>query len=405
MLRPYTDVLRRPGALAFSSAGLLARMPMSTLGIGIVLLVSLTTGSYAAAGAVAAACTLAQAVALPVLGRLVDRHGQARVMRPAVLVHLVAVVLLAATVTAGWSLWLAGGLAVVAGATVGSPGSLVRARWSHLLGDSPRLHAAFSWEAVLDEVVFIVGPVVVTLVATTVHPAAGVLFAAAAVAVGFPLLLAQRGTEPPLTVREVGAPRRRPVWAMPVVAVLVVAYVLLGGVFGSVEVVTVAFTESLGGAAAAGPVLAVFALASLLAGLVVGAVRTAGSPAVLLLGSALVLAVGAVLTLLATSAVGLAGALVVTGAGIAPIMISGTTLVRDAVDPDRFTEGMAWTTTALNLGTAAAASLVGHVIDARGPDAGFLLPAGCGVAAFVVVLVGLPWLVRAPRPAAPLTGA
>src|SRR3954451_251120 len=94
MLQPYRDVLTRPGALAFSASGALARLPMSMVGIGIVLMVSAEYGSYGLAGRVSAVYVIAQAVCSPQLARLVDRHGQARVMRPAVGIATVGLVTL-----------------------------------------------------------------------------------------------------------------------------------------------------------------------------------------------------------------------------------------------------------------------------------------------------------------------
>jgi hypothetical protein len=74
MLQPYRDVLTRPGALAFSATGVLARLPMSMVGIGIVLMVSSIYGSYGLAGRVSAVYVIAQAICSPQLARLVDRH-------------------------------------------------------------------------------------------------------------------------------------------------------------------------------------------------------------------------------------------------------------------------------------------------------------------------------------------
>ncbi|WP_345714263.1 MFS transporter, partial [Kineococcus glutinatus] len=322
VLSAYADVLRRPGAAAFSAAALLARLPMSTLALGIVLLVSLERGSYLGAGAVAAGWTLPQALLSPWLGRLVDRRGQARVMWPLLAVHVSGVVALVAVVLAGLPLVVATGCAALAGLGFGAPGSLARARWSHLLGDSPRLHTAFSLESVLDEVLFITGPVLVTLLAVEVHPAAGVLLALAGTAVGYPLLLLQRGSEPPAGPGG-GGRHAGSVWALPGVRVLVVTFGLLGAVFGSVDLSTVALTAALGRPTAAGPVLAVFAVASLLAGVVFGAVSWRRPPGDLLVAGTAVFGAGAVLTTLAGSPVALAGALLVTGAGISPVMISG----------------------------------------------------------------------------------
>ena len=78
-----------------------------------------------------------------------------------------------------------------------SLGSMVRARWSALLGGSPLLHTAFSLESVLDETIFVIGPALVTMLATEVYPAAGVAVAMVACVAGTLLLAAQRGTEPP----------------------------------------------------------------------------------------------------------------------------------------------------------------------------------------------------------------
>ncbi|GAB7190814.1 MFS transporter [Kineococcus sp. NUM-3379] len=395
MLSPYADVLRAPGGAAFSAAGLLARLPISTMTLGIVLLVSLTRGSYLGAGAVAAAYTLPQALAAPWLGRLVDRHGQARVMWPLVAVHVPAVVAVVAVVLAGLPLVVAAVCAAVAGLGFGSPGSLVRSRWSHLLGDSPRLHTAFSLESVLDEVLFVTGPVLVTVLAVQVHPAAGVLLALAGYTAGYPLLLLQRSTEPPAVRHEAGR-HAGPVWALPGVVVLVVVFGLLGAVFGAVDLSTVAFTAALGRPGAAGPVLAVFAVASLLAGVVYGAVHWRRPPAQLLLAATAVFCAGTALTTLATSPATLALALLVTGVGISPIMISGATLVRSLAGPGRFTEGMAWTSAAIGLGLAAAGPAVGWVLDTAPARTGLAVAAGCAVAALAVALAGRRWLGEAP---------
>lgn len=86
MLTPYRDVLARPGALRFTLAGLIARLPTPMVGLGIVLMVSALYGSYGVAGRVSAVFVVVQAVCSPQLSRLVDRYGQARVMRPALAV-------------------------------------------------------------------------------------------------------------------------------------------------------------------------------------------------------------------------------------------------------------------------------------------------------------------------------
>src|SRR6266536_1634022 len=92
-----------------------------------------------------------------------------------------------------WALLVSSGLA---GAATPQLGSMVRARWSALLGGSPLLHAAFSLESVADEVIFVAGPVLVTLLATEVHPASGIGVAVATCVVSTLWLAGQRLTEP-----------------------------------------------------------------------------------------------------------------------------------------------------------------------------------------------------------------
>ena len=94
MLTSYRRILARPGALRFSLAGLFARLPISMVGLGIVLLVSAATGRYGVAGAVSAAYMLANAGFAILQGRLLDKVGQARVLSVASIGFGIAIALL-----------------------------------------------------------------------------------------------------------------------------------------------------------------------------------------------------------------------------------------------------------------------------------------------------------------------
>ena len=84
MLTPYRRVLSEPGALAFSGAALVARLPISMIGLGIVLLISTVTGSYGLAGSVSAVFLISNALLTVPQGRLLDQWGQARVLTTAI---------------------------------------------------------------------------------------------------------------------------------------------------------------------------------------------------------------------------------------------------------------------------------------------------------------------------------
>ena len=194
---PYATILRIPGAWKFSGAGLIARLPIAMIGIGIVLLIGDATGSYGLAGAVSAVCALAEAFVSPAVARLVDRLGQWRVVPVQLAIHVVGMVLLVVLVEGDAPEWTYFVAAFLTG-FLPNVGALVRARWRYVLPDGPGLRTAFSLESVLDEVVFVLGPPLVTVVAATWSPAAAILVLVVGIGVvGAALLLVQRRTEPP----------------------------------------------------------------------------------------------------------------------------------------------------------------------------------------------------------------
>jgi MFS family permease len=160
----------------------------------------------------------------------------------------------------------------------------------------------------------------------------------------------------------------------------------VGAVFGSVEVVTVAFADERGAASLTGAVLAAYAVGSLVAGLVYGAVQWRSSaPRRFLAGMAL-LGVGMLPVAVVGTVPLLAAALFVAGMAISPTIIAGTALVREIVDPARLTEGLTWLSTALGIGVSGGAALAGQVIDADGARTALLLPVACGVGAALLAL-------------------
>ncbi|WP_203669317.1 MFS transporter [Cellulomonas pakistanensis] len=410
MLGPYRDVLSRPGALAFSSAGVIARLPMSMVGIGIVLMIEALYDSYGLAGSVSAAYVLAQAVCSPQLSRLVDLHGQARVMRPAVTVSASALVALIACALAGAPVWSLYATAVLVGATVGSFGALVRARWSHVVADPRALHTAYSLESALDELVFVVGPILATTLATAVAPAAGLVVPVVGMLLGGFWFLAQRRTQPPPHPREEltapdGTPvRRRSVmrsWGM---VVLAVVFVAMGAIFGATDVSTVAFAEEAGRAGLAGVILAVFACGSLISGLLYGA-RHWASPLWRRFAIGMVaLALGASLFVLVDSMAMLAVVMFVAGFAIAPTLINGNALVQELVPRERLTEGLTWVGTSLGVGVSIGSWVAGLLIDRQGSHGGYLVVVAAAVLAVVAVLCSLRTLRAGTAAAVPAPG-
>ena len=170
MLKTYRSLLSIPHARAFVLAGFVARLSISMRALGAVLMISQLTGSYGLAGAVAAAALLGEAVAAPRLGRLVDRYGQRRVLFLSLVVHSIGTLALVISAQLSAPNWVLLASAALSGAAALQVGSLVRARWSALVGGSPVLEAAFALESTLDELIFVLGPALVTALALGVAP-------------------------------------------------------------------------------------------------------------------------------------------------------------------------------------------------------------------------------------------
>ncbi|MEU1692469.1 MFS transporter [Streptomyces hirsutus] len=400
MPSPYPALFAVPGSKAFSAAGFIGRMPLAMMGIGVVTMVSQLTGRYGLAGALSATIALAAAVAGPQVSRLVDQYGQRRVLRPATLLALAAAALLLLAAHYGWPDWVL----FVACAGIGcvpSLGAMIRARWAALYRGTPQLHTAYSFESVVDEMCFILGPIISIGLSTAWFPEAGPLLAACFLAVGVFWLTAQRATEPTPHPRERAGDGGRgtgggTALSSPGLQVLVATFAATGAIFGGVDVVTVAFAEERGHKAAASVVLAVYALGSCVAGLTFGLMRFAGAPERRWLLGICAMAVSMIPLLLVGNLPFLAVALFVAGLSIAPTMITTMSLIEEHVPRAQLTEGMTWVSTGLAVGVALGSAASGWVIDAAGARAGYGVPAVSGA---VAVAVGFLGYRRLKRPA------
>lgn len=388
MLDAYRDILRLPGAALFCGAGFLARFSMSMEGISWILAVRAAYGSYALAGAVGAAQVIAYAVFAPVLSRWVDRYGQAPVMAPSIGVAGASLLGSVAVIAAHAPAWMLFALSALGGAASGPIGALVRARWSRVVRTPAQLRTAFALESVLDEAVYVLGPMLAAALCTTVHPVAGLAACCAFVVGGGALLLAQRSTEPPASAPARGEARRSAM-ADPVMGVLAATYVAAGVLFGANDLAVVAFTVEHGAASLSGVMLAVFSLGSLTGGLVYGG-RHWRAPLWKLFALGVgALGLGVTTFVLARTLPVLALVMFVTGLSIAPTMTNVNTIVQRIQPPHRLTEGLTWMTTAISAGASAGSWLGGVAVDRGGAHAGFGLVVAAAWATVAIMLAGL----------------
>jgi MFS family permease len=397
---PYLQVLRTPHALPMVLAAFIGRLPLSMVGLGCVLLVASETGSYGLGGAVAAAGAVTTAVAGPVLGRWADTHGQRRVLLPVLAVFVVAGVSFLFAVRQDWPLWTVFLSAGLAGACIPPVSSMIRVRWTHLLRGSHRLPTALAMESVVDEFVFIVGPVLVTFLSTTGHATSGVVTAFALAAVGSLLFAAQRRTEPPPAPRE----HRNGPSAMRTngLRVLFVVGAAVGAILGCLEVSLVAFADEVGARSMSGVLIAALAVGSMASGIGWGTVHWRRPLRHRLAGVLVLLTVLSIPLFLVRDIWLMLPFVVLAGIAVSPSLISSFTLAEVLVPRAAVTEAFTWIGTALGLGVAVGASAAGKIVDASGANTAFLVAtAAAAVAAVVVALFQRLLRIPAEHAAAP----
>ena len=384
----YRTLLRAPGAAAFFLTAAVGRVGIAMTSLGIVWLVHARTGSYATAGLVTGVFAVAEAVAGPQVARLIDRFGQTRVLPPALLAHAAAVATLLALVAAGAAGWLMAAGGVLAGATIPQLGALSAARWAALLRDerAASLPTAFALEALANELAFLAGPALVSILGASGYPAAGTVLAATLVVTGGLCFAAQRRTAPPPTsgaaVRHrAGRPLLRPGFA-----VLVGVNLAIGGFFGAMPISVTAFAVEHGAAGTAAVLFAVSSCASLLAGWLYGLRRWRTAPQVQLAAVAVGLAIGCLPLLVARSPFELGFGVVLTGLAVPLNLVLCSVLAEAAVRRAVLTQAFVWLNSASAAGSASAVAAAGWAVGTFGAHGGFAVAAvATGVMALVAV--------------------
>ncbi|MBB3085241.1 MFS transporter [Geodermatophilus sabuli] len=383
MPNPYLQVLRTPHALPMVLAAFVGRLPLSMVGLGSVLLIASETGSYGLGGVVAATGAVTTAISGPLIGRWADTHGQRRTLLPVVAIFVVAGCVFLPAVKQDWPLWTVFVSAGVAGACIPPVSSMIRVRWTHLLRGTHRLPTALAMESVLDEFVFIVGPVLVTFLSTTGHSTSGVVTAFTLAVVGSLLFAAQGQTEPPphghaarsgpTAIRSAG------------IRVLFVVGAAVGAILGTLEIALVAFADEVDAMSLSGVLIAALAVGSMASGIGWGTVHWK-QPLRLRLAVALVLLTVLSLPLLVIRDIWLMiPFVVVAGVAVSPSLISSFTLAELLVPRSATTEAFTWIGTALALGVAVGTSISGKVVDTVGANAAFLVATVAAAVAAITV--------------------
>lgn len=394
MFKTYRAVFRAPGTAAFAAAGFIMRMPIAIYPIGLVLIVSARSGHYGYAGVTSAVYIAGGIPGGPVLSRLVDRYGQRALLIPSTAVHIGSVITLAVLLESAAPDWTLLPPIFVAGFAYLSVGSIIRARWSLALAGRPELATAYSLESILDEVIFVIGPLVATLIATNVDPVIVLYVSMALVAAGALWLASQHRTQPP--AHPAGGPPRPSAVRSRGIPLLTVVAVFMGIVFASAELSMIAFSGQHGHRSLSGVVVALFAGGSGVAGFFYGARTWRQTVLWRFRLQSVVFGMLPLLFLIPTDIAGVAICSFVVGLGIAPLLITTFGLVERLVPGSALTEGLSWVLTGLNVGYGAGAAVVGKIADAHGARTSFWVAIAAALAVAVTAAITYRTL-RAPE--------
>ena len=424
----YKRLFSLNGAKSFCVAGAIARLPMSMIALGIVLALNHLYNNWTIAGAMSASYVLAQAAVTPVYAKLFDRFGQRKVGVIALTAQVVAMISFAFAALFRVPLALLFVLAIVMGVTQFAFGALVRTRWAYSLraeSDDSLLNVAYALESGIDEIVFILGPILAAWLATSVHPVSQLFVPVLASGLGGAWFFSLRNTQPAvLKVVEVptaaagdvdvliasqkeneileaetesqkkdfarsfidkfslkqlhnhhSKKRGKNVLLYRGIIPLVLMFVVFNMSFSAFDVSVTAAMKAQGLEHFIGMQLALFACGSLVGAIIFGSHKFRGSNWSHLIVFLTLLTVGYVLMNLNLDRLMLMSVFeVLSGLCVSPIFATGNLIVKATVPEESLTEGLSWLPTASAVGCSLGSMAAGAAIDAWDSHVGMMVP-------------------------------
>jgi len=385
ILGRYRSFLRLPDVVRLLVTALITRLPIASLTLAMLMHVRTLTGSFTEAGLTVGVDLAASAIAAPALGRIIDRRGPRAVMLVTGIVCPLALlfILLADRLTLSVAALIAA--AAIAGVFAPPITVLTRTVWRYRFDDPGERRTAFALDAVLIELAFTVGPMLVALLLAVASPRAAFAAACLLVALAVPIF----AWSPALKYwrHQPGVERRLlgPLADPRLLAVYAVTFLLMFSL-GLLETGYAGFATAAGMPAFAGILISVNSVGSGAGGLLYGGVQLA-MPVERQLPRLLLLVVLPLAAHAVTASPWLLAALaLVAGVGIAPALTVVMLLISTNAPSRYATEAFTWSTTFLVGGLGAGHALGGSIVQAQGARAVFGVAAGAAAMAAIGAL-------------------
>jgi predicted MFS family arabinose efflux permease len=366
-------VLRQPYTARVLAATIIGRLPAGMAPLAILLLARSQGGSYALAGLLLSVYSMGAAVSGPALGRAVDWLGQQRILVPSAVVSAFAFAVL--SITGAEPIALSCGMAILAGLANPPLEPCLRALLPRLMRGGPPVESAYALEIATQELVYVLGPVIVVALAGGVDERVAVSACGAFALIGtgaFATATPSRQWRASHSVSRGWGPL-----GSPAVRLLAITALQIGVTIGLTTVATTAFAEEHGSREAAGWLLAIWPAGALVGGLWYSTLTPADAPGRRLRWLLAFYALSFLPAILAPSIAVLAAILGIGGASLAPLLSGIFVLVSRATPDTAVTESFAWLVSGFVVGSALGSACAGALVD------GYTVGAAFGSAAFV----------------------
>ena len=444
----YARLFSFEGTRAFCISGAIARLPISMMGLGIVLALNHIYNNWTIAGTMSAAYVLSQAAVTPLYAKLFDRFGQRKVGTLALSVQVVAMLSFAFAALIRVPLPILFVLAILMGVTQFAFGALVRTRWAYTLknqSDDTLLNVAYALESGIDEIVFIFGPILAAWLATSVHPVSQLFVPVLASGLGGAWFLSLKNTQPAVIkiVQVESAPKydedvqnaiseqnedvqntqntqnvhksnnatklidrlslkqlknknrkKKPknVLLYRGIIPLVVMFLVFNMSFSAFDVSVTAAMRAQGLDKLIGLQLALFACGSLVGAVIFGSHKFRGSNWSHLIVFLSLLTIGFILMNINLDRLVLLSIFeLLSGLCVSPIFATGNLIVKDTIPEHSLTEGLSWLPTASAIGASLGSMVAGFAIDAWSSHGGMMVPWISTLVAIPIASIG--WII------------
>ncbi|OLR92232.1 MFS transporter [Actinokineospora bangkokensis] len=389
----YLRILRREHFFRVLFGSWVGRLPTAMAAVAIPLALRDSGADFVFIGLVAGCFAISSAIAGPVIGRVVDRVGQPKVLVPTALLSAAGYVTIAAAPTAHTAVVVG---AVLAGALTPPLEPCLRVLWPSIV-DEDELDNAYAVDSAAQEMVFVAGPLVVTLCVAVFAPITALWAQATLTLVG---VLVFATAKPSLRWRPEQVGERH--WLGPLrklgLALLLLAPAGIGFAIGTLNVLVVSYAERNPLPGGAPVLLTLNSFASLVGVLIYGAITWTWEPRTRILLFACGLVVGYGMLVLVPGPLAMAGLMLLTGFFLAPMLAAVFGLIGDLAPRGTVTEAFAWLVTLFAAGNSFGAAAVGPLLQRDELHTAAANASYGSVACLVLVILG--YRLMKPTPAA-----